>query len=48
MNKDNKSLKSPISKDDLAKLKLIIEALENDPKAFDLLEPVDYARIYNY
>ena len=31
-----------ISKEDKGKLKIIIESLEKDPRAYDFLTPVDY------
>lgn len=34
--------KGPISKEDLQKIKQVIETLEQDPQAYDFLEPVDY------
>jgi hypothetical protein len=36
----------PLTKDDAAKLKYIWDALEQDPQAYDFLEPVDYIGIY--
>jgi hypothetical protein len=32
----------PINKEEVAKLKEIIEGIEADPKAYDFLEPVDH------
>jgi hypothetical protein len=33
-----------IAKEDLAKIKQLIETIEAEPSAFDFLEPVDYIR----
>lgn len=35
--------KGPVSKEEVAKVKLIFDALEVDAQAYDFLEPVDYA-----
>jgi hypothetical protein len=37
--------KGPITKDDLQKLKTILDVVEQDPQAYDFLEPVDYQGI---
>lgn len=37
-----KSAKEPIVKEDLAKIRQLIELIENEPQAYDFLEPVDY------
>jgi hypothetical protein len=34
--------KNPPSKEELQKVREILEALEKDPQAYDFLEPVDY------
>lgn len=34
--------KNPPSKEELQKIKEILDALEKDPQAYDFLEPVDY------
>lgn len=40
-NKTNLS-KSPVLKEDLAKVKLVLDGLEADPQAYAFLEPVEY------
>lgn len=34
--------KGPVNKDELAKLKTIFDALENDTQAYDFLTPVNF------
>ncbi len=38
--------KGPITKEDLSKVKSILEGLESDSQAYDFLEPVDYIGKY--
>lgn len=38
--------KGTINREELARFKIIFDALENDPLAYDFLMPVDYIRIY--
>jgi hypothetical protein len=35
-------IKGVITKDDLLKLKQVLDGIEADPQSFDFLEPVDY------
>lgn len=37
--------KTGINKDENLKLKIIVEELEKDERAFDFLEPVDYIKL---
>lgn len=39
------STKGPITKEELAKVKLVLDGLEADAQAYDFLEPVDYISI---
>lgn len=38
----NKSSKDNISKEDITKIKQLLEAIETEPQAYDFLQPVDY------
>jgi len=38
----NKSSKEGIPKEELSKVRQLIETIENEPQAYDFLEPVDY------
>lgn len=40
--------KGPLNKEELAKFKIIFDALENDSQAYDFLTPVDYAGKFFY
>ena len=42
----SKSTKEPISKEDLTKIRQLIELIENEPQAYDFLEPVDYLGMF--
>jgi hypothetical protein len=42
----SKSTKEAISKEDLTKIRQLIEFIEKEPQAYDFLEPVDYVGMY--
>jgi hypothetical protein len=41
----NKINKDSIQKEDLGKVRHLLELIENEPQAFDFLDPVDYIGI---
>jgi hypothetical protein len=40
--------KAPLTKEELQKVKEVIDGLEKDPQAYDFLEPVDFVGKYIY
>lgn len=42
MNSKESKSKNPPTKEELQKVKEVLDGLEKDPQAYDFLEPVDY------